>query len=684
MTLVLWSPRDSTVTVELSRPTTANLPMPVELPEALARPPTGVEQAIANASRCADVGDSAAAEQAYRSADALLGSERSPRHAEVLVCLAMILRRRGETSEAARYLDMALAIFPEHRAALSQRLDIAHQQGDLAAAAGLRSRMLDFCESSEARVHVLLAVVDDALEAAAASLRRAIQLQPRDTKLRERLRALCEASFDHESAVNASVDLAESLSDHRAKARALAQAARICAQKTGHVDRAVALYEAAIADDPTVAGAFEAIESVLIDAGDLQGIEQAYSRQIERLRAGGYATEEAALLRKLALLRDEQLSDSQGAIGALDRAIQLRPDDASSHRLLAQVLARRGRFAQALTHIERTARLTPASPAPFREMMQVALAARDLDRGFFAASALLHLGEAEAQEQELYRRFATYAAPSASRPLDEATLSMLRPRVNPVRAMLTAIHDSAVRAKQLQLRAGKALPRMDDRERVEPEQSTVSAVRVVAWVIRLLGLPEFQLHLRPGECFALAHPMTLEPTLVLGGGMLSGRSVPELLFRTGYELGVQRELGRLLVFYPDREQLQTLIAAAVGLVRPAQLPSNAVDLSRALDQCLNDTARAHLRAMVDAAMSQQIDLDVSPVLRDLEIVAARIGLLACTDLTVAVRQVAIEVRATEGLTASERARDLLAFAVSQAHADVRSRLGMALSAHQAI
>lgn len=671
------------MTLEISRPRTAELPLPVELTGALTRSPTGIEQAIAEASHRADAGDMAAAEQAYRFADALLGSERSPRHAEVLVCLALILRRRGEASEAARHLDMALAIFPGHRAALSQRLDLAHEQGDLAAAAGLRVRMLDFCESAEARVHVLLEVVADALEAAAASLRQAIQLQPLDTDLRERLRALSEAAFDHESAVNASVDLAESLRDPKAKARALAHAARLCAQKIGNADRAVALYEAAIADDPTVAGAFEAIESILIDVGDLQGTEQAYARQVERLRAGGYAIEEAALLHKLAILREDQLADSPGAIAALERAILLRPDDPSSHRVLALLLARREKFGQAMAHLERAARLSPASPMPFREIVHVAFAAKDRDRGFFAASALVHMGEADVHEQELYRRFATYGAPGVSQPMDEVTLSMLRPRVNPVRALLLALHDPAIRAKQLQQRASKAPPPVDERERVDPEQSTVSAVRVVAWTMKLLGLPVFRLHVRPGQGFALSHPTTSEPTLVLGGGMLSGRSVPELLFRAGYELGAQRELGRLLVFYPEREQLQTLVAAAAGLVEPAKLPSSAVDLSRALDQCLDDSTRAHLQALVAAALGQRHELDVSSVLRDVETVAGRIGLLACTDLTVAARQVAIEARPTEGLSASDRVRDLLAFAVSQTHADVRSLLGMSVSEHQA-
>jgi tetratricopeptide (TPR) repeat protein len=672
------------MTFELNRPTTMLFVPHLEQEGDPAPSSTGVEQAIADGSRHADAGDDAAAERAYRHADDLLGNERSPRHAEVLVCLALLARRRGDLAQAAQNLDIALAIFPEHRAALSQRLALAHEQSDLAAAAALRARMLAFCESAEARAHVLSEIVDDALEAAASALRQAIGLRPNDIELRERLRSLLEATFDYDGAVDASVALAESLSDPSARASVLAQGASLCAKKVGNVDRAVALFEAAIADDPTVAGAFEAIETVLVEAGDVDGTERAYSRQIERLRAGGHQREEAALLHKLAILREEQLSDAAGAITALERATQLRPDDVPSRLTLARVLERQGASDAALSYLEGIARIAPTDRTSFREMHRIALSATDFDRAFFAASVLVHMGEADEAEQATYRQFASYGAPGASQSLDEGSLARLRPSEHPVRTLLLVIHDAALAARQSMSKAGKAPPLLDERERQDPEQSTVSAVRVVAWTARLLGLPSFALYVRPGQSFALSHPMSAAPALVLGSGMLSGRSVPELLFRAGYELGALRELGRLPVFYPKAEDLQNLVAAAIGLCQPAKLPSNAIDLAKALDSTLDDQVRARLRAMVDAATKQQLDLDVSRMLRDLELVAGRIGMVACTDLTVAARQVAIESRATQGLSPSDRVRDLLAFAVSGAHAEVRANLGMAVGSSKSI
>jgi hypothetical protein len=153
-----------------------------------------IEQAIAEGSHYSEVGHTVAAEQAYMRADHLLGSERGPRHVEVLVRLAMLLRRRGDLGQASSHLDMALAMFPGHRAALSLRLSMAEEQQELATAAALRIRMVDLCESTEARVHVLSAAVEDALSAAISAALRAVELRPSDADLRHRLSLLLDAS----------------------------------------------------------------------------------------------------------------------------------------------------------------------------------------------------------------------------------------------------------------------------------------------------------------------------------------------------------------------------------------------------------------------------------------------------------------------------------------------------------
>ena len=185
------------------------------------------------------------------------------------------------------------------RSSCGRRPAALHRQGDggdaIAASVGLRS--FRFAETDDERLKVLDDVVREALASAAGALRAALQIKRGDRNLLERVCAIHEAAGEFVEAVNVSVSLAESEPDPTARARAFVAAADLCASKAGNVDRAVALYEAAIADDPTTPGAFEAIEKVLLDSGDVEGTERAYVRQIDRLSARNERRAQGALLR---------------------------------------------------------------------------------------------------------------------------------------------------------------------------------------------------------------------------------------------------------------------------------------------------------------------------------------------------------------------------------------------------
>ncbi|MBK7396672.1 MAG: hypothetical protein IPJ34_10315 [Myxococcales bacterium] len=323
-----------------------------------------IEIQLAFASALLDEGRLEEAESAYRSCDDKLGAERSPRHAEVLVCLATIAKKRRQHREAAALLDQALAFFPAHRGALSQRLAVAEELEDSATAAAIRLRMFTFAESDEARLHLLSSVVDDALASAVGALRSALQLRPRDRALLERMASLHEATGAWTDAVNVRVTLAEGEPLPETRARAFSTAADLCAIKTENVDRAVALYEAAIADDPAVPGAFEAIEKVLLDSGDVVGAEKAYVRQIERLAEHGNVPARIALLHKLASHRDDRLADWQGAAAALDQLIALAPNDLDARVQLAGLLEAHEQDALAVRCLEVAAEKAPSTWRP--------------------------------------------------------------------------------------------------------------------------------------------------------------------------------------------------------------------------------------------------------------------------------------------------------------------------------
>src|SRR5580658_6025912 len=257
-----------------------------------------IEARITEASQALDEGRLDDAYEGYSYCDILLGDEPGPRHAEVLACLAQIADARGDRDEAIRQLDYALAIFPSHRSALEMRLVLARRLGHPAAAAVMAKKLLAFAAGDDERIALLNQAADDGLHVAVDMMNAALRIRPGDALLLERLRAVHEAKSDWSSAVDIAVTVAEQIPDPQARARAFVEAAAMSASRAKNVGRAVALYEAAIADDPEVPGAFDAIEKVLLDDGDYEGAKRAYERQLARLAGRGAA--EAALLDKLA------------------------------------------------------------------------------------------------------------------------------------------------------------------------------------------------------------------------------------------------------------------------------------------------------------------------------------------------------------------------------------------------
>lgn len=641
-----------------------------------------VEDEIARASALLDEDRVAEAAVAYAKCESLLANEKSPRRAEVLTNLARIARARVGPSDAVPLLDLALAIFPAHRGAVAERLAIARELEDHATAALLGLRSFNFAEDDRQRLAVLEEVVREALEAAASALRAALQIRRGDRALFERMRALHEAAGEYALAVNVAVSIAETIADPIERARAFVSAAELCAEKAGNVDRAVALYEAAIADDPAVPGAFEAIEQVLLDSGDVEGTERAYVRQLERLSGASHSEDaRAKLLHKLAAVREDRLADWEGAAEALDKLVALRPRDADARIHLARLLEEHGQEALAVRCLEIAAAAAPKHSPTFRALHRVSLKRSDYDRAYAAASVLVHHEEAEPDEQSLYRAHAPRLALQPQKAVDDVALSMLTPDDHDpvIAAIVAAISDAAVAFRLDQLKTAKQLPKLETRDRQDLEKSTVSAVRTVGWAARFFALKPPAVYVRAGEAFAFAQLPAVEVSLGLGDAVLSGRTIPELAFLLGYELSTLRAYGRVLSFFPTLNELRTLVVAGIAIAIGSDVAADVAAVRSAIGPRLDAVQRLKLQNAVRALSDRGGQLDVLRFQRAVERMACRAGLLSCGDVNVAARLIAIDGRTIGGLSAADRVRDLIAFSVSDPYARIRAAVGVAIT-----
>lgn len=641
-----------------------------------------VEDSIAVASRAFDRGAMDEAARAYAAADERLGHEVSPRHAEVLTCLAEIERVAGRLPEAAALFDRAIGTFPRHRGALRGRADVAQRSGEHAVAAGLLHRLIDDRDPPERTAELLDTIAAESLLAARDALTRALALRPGDRALLERLSAAHEAASAWGDAVTARVALAETESDAVARARSLAAAARLCETRAQDEPRAVALYEAAIEDDPTVEGAFGAIVRVLERTGDVVGLAQAYERQIERLTESDASDARAELYSRLSDVRGDALDDTEGAIAALDFAVTERPDDVELRARLANLLAMNDDHALALDMLEIAARKAPNRAATFRKLRALSELTHDTDRSFLASSVLVALGEADQDEQDVFARHAPDAPLRFSRPFDAEVWRSLAPEEHDhaLDAVFAALAPAAARAWLADRPSPPRLP--DESLRHETSGTTVAAVRSVAWAARILGVAVPAIYADPNEQRVTLASLPGEKTAVLiGRSLLTGRTAAELGFVAAHHLAYHRPHARVAAFYPEPSDLNALARAAIATVRgDAAAGSGAARFARWFGEYLDDAEREALDDAVVHLLSVGDAVDVRAWLRGLELTACRAGLTACGNVTVAGNVLAVGGGHVAGLTAADRQRDLFGYAVSATHLELRRSLGVAVTA----
>lgn len=625
------------------------------------------------------------ARASYLEAEARLANESSDRHAEVLVALGEIERLQGRTREAQALLDRALSIAPRHADALRARAAIARTTGENAIVAAMLQRLLETITDPEERSDVLSTIATESLEAARKAVLGALEQRPNDLQLLHRRRTIAELNENWEDAVTVEVQLAEHLAKPAQRALAFVKAANLCRNRTGNLQRAVALYEAAIEEDPRVAGAFEAIESALVEAEDHEGVARAYRRQLERL---GDEDEDAriAILAKLAVVNRERLQDTHATIEVLDEICAIDPGHIDARVELAELLDWVDERTLAIRSLEVAAEHAPFRAGTYRDLMKLFSKSDDDERAYGCAAALVTLGEADIDEQLVYSQFAPEEPLRVERAFDGETWNLLRPEHHDedVDRLLEAIEPAAVAAfLDARAEAGERIA-PDESLRQDPDTTTVAAVRSFGWAARLLGVEVPALYAQPGNTkVAAATFPSRDHAVLLGRQVLIGRSPLELAFLAAHHMTYSRPGWRTIAFFPRPDDLTAVARSAVSIVRPNLIDPDTLDESA---QHLRGHLRRHLdggaqHTLADAIVRMEKKggrLDLERWMESVELTACRAALLATGDVAVATPMLAVTPSPVPSMTARQRARDLLPFSISQRYTGLRSMVGVSV------
>ncbi len=621
---------------------------------------------------------------AFERAELLLRKDSGPRRVLVLLSLAEIERSRGNKDAAVGWLDRALAFAPTHRGALEARIAIAQDRGEASLAAALLERLVARLDTSDKKVEALRVIAEQSLSAARQAIAQASTLMPESVDLLERLRSVNEAAGMWDEAVSALVQIAEHTTEPAQRAKVLVDAARLCSERTKHTPRAVALYEAAIEDDPQLAGAFEAMEAQLIRSNDAEGLAGAYMRQVARLKAHGAAEEQSAILRRLAHVQRGALGDTSATIASLEELLTLQPSDVAARRELAQLHQAAGDAVKAMQYLESVVVSDPSQTDAYRSLMQLFSEAGNVDRSYCASSVLVALGEANADEQHFFGQYRPETLPTATAMLNDEAWLQLLPESHPhVLDQLAAAVENV--AFDVWYGDGKRSLPAPGGDKVNPQKTTVSAARCFTWAAQLLGLTEPEIYLQPSQ---MRIGMRILPrrqlSIELGHPVLSGWGMGDLAFLAAHHLTYARPGWRIIALLGSRDEVRSLLMGGLAVARPdvpglAEIGSRAQEFAGQLQARMSDDTRDILGALVEGVLSGEDTLDVFAWLRSVEETASRAGLLASGNVTVAANVLAIAGVSPGGQSAAERAKALLGFCVSKQHADLRQLLGVNIS-----
>jgi tetratricopeptide (TPR) repeat protein len=465
-------------------------------------------------------------------------------------------------------------------------------------------------------------------------------------------------------AIDALVELS-AVPSERAELR-LAQA-RVALDHLRDTERAFALLQAALKEDPAHERALAAFDEVC-----------AARAQVATLGSDTLKT----------------MQDADQTARLFAHASDLGPDSASAEGPVSDGAVSIGSTANGASVPEPTV-LDPTDPAVHASAFAMHWRAGKTDAALLAALSLEELGEADVDQQILVDQFRSTAPIRARGTLDDSGWSLLRApgSDDSLVALFAAVARAAVATRLEQLVARKRLVALDPEKRLDPN-STASVVRSFQWAARVLGVACPALYIVddvPGEIAAVrAH----EPSTALGPSVLRGRSVKDLAFLAGRHLTYYRPEHQVLVYFPTTDDLTRLLAATIelgsrgpgssGLDRaPAgagDAPSDraVIALRDRLERTLTEAERTAIAVAVGRleTTNGKLGATLGEWVRSVELTAGRAGLLLCGDLATATAIVRSESREIADLSPNDKRHDLLAFCSSPAHADLRSRFSV--------
>jgi hypothetical protein len=331
--------------------------------------------------------------------------------------------------------------------------------------------------------------------------------------------------------------------------------------------------------------------------------------------------------------------------------------------------------------LARRLRSDPRDAGALRGLYRIHGRAKDADRQWLMAQALVHIGAADADEKATHAR---HCLEGLIRPATSLSAEGWKLVFHPDEELLTGrifavIVPAVLLGRISTLRRDKALPKLDPERKQDPKVSTIQAVRCFSWAGSILGVGSPPLYADPDFERPLEMVPGVPPATRLGRPALSGRTPLELAFLAGRHLSyfLEEHFIRLLVStIPDLEDLflAALSIANAGIPLSSEVKRRVQPIARAIEPVLEPAAVDRLRGHFMRFLEEGGRTNLQRWATAAERTAARAGFLLANDLDAARAVFTLE----DAESADARMDDLIVFSTSDRYAKLRQQIGVAI------
>ena len=452
------------------------------------------------------------------------------------------------------------------------------------------------------------------------------------------------------------------------------------------VESAVAQFNAALDESPTHIRSFQAAEELLGQVQDWSGLETLYLAMIKRLSQGQEALKRE-LWRNLAGLYRHRLRNVEAAAQAYGVLHKLEPENVETLQVLGDLQARiPNRVPEAIGSFQKWLVLAHERPQmPLHGLVRLYHHQKQYDRAYICCAALRVLGDIKPEEAQLHDQLqaqAVFEPRSALTPkLWEALL--LHPQARGHFAELSALLWRAAANTLAQSPRALGL----DKKKLWKQESLDAAVPTffvtqLKRVRAALGVGNFDLYMRKQSADPLVLLPLERPSLGVGEGNEVFREMPDrqLRFLCARQVAHMRT-EFLLPCVLGAAGFQACVDAAIRVVEPRYMPLGDPRQVAGFDKFFarfGPQLKGALRGPVLALLASGVQVNTQVFLEGMELTALRAAYAVTGDLALSVQLLRQPDPGPLPVSFGRKLQDLLGFSTSEAHFELRERLGMAI------